>query len=368
MAFQVVSADTIYTGDEILSHHAIIIEDDIIKEVIAIDKLPLTLSISQHFNNIAPAFIDLQIYGAGGKLLSEHPTAESLFILNDYCRKGGAAWFLPTVATNTYKVFYNCIDAVKAYRQQGGKGCLGLHVEGPWINPDKRGAHVLQCIHQPVIEEVRQLLEYGKGVIKMITLAPEVCGKDIIDLIESYGVIISAGHSNATYAQATTAFNNGIKTATHLYNAMSGLQHREPGIVGAVFNHNTVMASIVADGYHVNFEAISIAKKIMNERLFLITDAVTDTDTGFYHHIKNKEKYEANGVLSGSALTMHKAVKNCITNCNIKIDEALRMAAAYPANVVCNNSIGKIAPGYTASLIGFNSSFEKVAIIDTNSF
>src|SRR5437868_7320124 len=125
---------------------------------------------------------------------------------------------------------------------------------------------------------------YGKGVIKMITLAPEVCSDEVIDCILSHNVIISAGHSNATYPQAMRCFEKGITAVTHLYNAMSGLHHREPGLVGAGFDAMTVMASIIPDGHHASFAAIRIAKKIMGERLFAITDAVTETSEGYYEH------------------------------------------------------------------------------------
>ena len=194
-----------------------------------------------------------------------YPDTDALYKLKEYCEKGGAAYCLPTAATNTLEVFYKCIDAVRAYWNEGGEGILGLHIEGPWINPIKRGAHIESLIHSPTVKEVSDLLEYGKDVIKMITLAPEVCSKEVITLIQSHDIVISAGHSNATYKEAMQAFSNGIKIVTHLYNAMSALQHREPGLVGATFNNENVMASIIPDGHHVDYAAIRIAKKIMGD-------------------------------------------------------------------------------------------------------
>ncbi len=225
-----------------------------------------------------------------------------------------------------------------------------MHIEGPWIHSSKRGAHIESLIHSPKKEEVLQLLEYGKGVIKMITLAPEVCDSAIIHLIKSYGIVISAGHSNATYEQAINSFNNGITTVTHLYNAMSGLQHREPGMVGAAFNHREVMASIIPDGYHVNFAAIKIAKRMMGNRLFVITDAVTHTTEGHYQHTLMGDKYESNFILSGSALTMEKAVTNLVNYCSIEIEEAIRMCSLYPAMVLgLDQQLGKIEKGFQAA-------------------
>ncbi len=190
----------------------------------------------------------------------------------------------------------------------------------------------------------------------MITLAPEVCSREVIELIKSYGIIISAGHSGATYEQAMQSFDEGlITTVTHLYNAMSPLQHRAPGLVGAVFNHPTIMSSIIPDGYHVDFAAIKIAKKMMGERLFVITDAVTETNEGFYPHQMAGDKYESNNILSGSALTMKKAVQNLVEFCDIALDEALRMCSLYPAQVLgLDNELGKIEVGYKADFIEWN--------------
>ena len=146
----------------------------------------------------------------------------------------------------------------------------------------------------------------------MITLAPEICDPHIIDLIQSHGIIVSAGDSNANYETAIKFFDNGITVATHLFNAMSGFLHREQGMVGALFNHPRAMSSIIVDGHHVNYHAVKSAKKIMGDRLFCITDAVTTTSTGFYKHVLVGDKYESGGTLSGSALTQLKSVQNLV--------------------------------------------------------
>ncbi len=342
-------AEKLFTGDGWLTGKAVVVADGKIVEIISTDTVDQSLTI---YPAIAPAFIDVQIYGAHGKLLAVYPEADSLHKLYEYCKHGGASHFQPTVATNSREVFYACIDAVKNYWNEGGKGCLGLHIEGPWINAIKKGAHIESFIHSPSVDEVKELLAYGKDVITMITLAPEVCSKEVVELIGSYGVIISAGHSNATYKEATQAFNSGIHAATHLYNAMSPLQHRAPGMVGAVLDHATVMSSIVPDGFHVDFSAIRIAKKIMKERLFAITDAVTETNEGPYLHHLTENKYEANGILSGSALNMVKCLHNLIDHAEIDTAEALRMVSLYPAQVMNKASkMGKIEKGYDANLV-----------------
>jgi N-acetylglucosamine-6-phosphate deacetylase len=359
------TASRIFTGDNWLEHHAVITANGLITDVVPLGSLSSSQQVKQFDNGIlVPSFIDLQIYGAYGKLLSVFPETDSLVKLKEYCEKGGAAFCMPTAATNTKEVFFHCIDAVKEYWNKDGKGILGLHLEGPWINPQKRGAHIESLIHSPTVAEVKELLEYGKDVIKIITLAPEVCSKEVIDLILSYNIVISAGHSNATYKEARKGFDNGIKAVTHLYNAMSPLQHREPGLVGATMDHTTVLSSIIPDGHHVDFSAIRIAKQVMNERLFVITDAVTETDKGDYQHYLAGDKYEAANILSGSALTMDKALQNLVNHVGIETGEALRMCSLYPAKVVgLEHELGKIAKGYKASITVLDQSLAAAAVI-----
>lgn len=349
-------ADKIFTGEEWLTDNAIITDGEIIKDVVSQRELPSELTV-HHLGSaiLSPAFIDLQIYGAYGKLLSQYPEPDSLTALNAYCRNGGAAFCLPTVATNSYDVFKRAIDAIKEYWDQGGEGVLGMQLEGPWINPIKRGAHLEKLIHSPSQSEVRELLEYGKDVIKMITLAPELCSNEVIDFIRSAGIIISAGHSNASYKDAKESFSNGVKAVTHLYNAMSPLQHREPGLAGAAMDDDKVMASIIPDGYHADYAAVRIAKAVMKDRLFVITDAVTQTNKGPYQHELAGDKYEADGILSGSALTMHKAMLNLMNHCGIETGEAIRMCSLYPARLMgLDHELGKIKKGYKDKFVAIN--------------
>jgi N-acetylglucosamine-6-phosphate deacetylase len=344
MAEQRIRAARIFTGEHWLYNHIVVIED---KRIIAV--LPNQDS-SYDVHTLLPAFVDIQLYGAHERLLAVYPDAATIHAIHTYCKAGGAGFFLPTVATNHDAVIRQCIDAVRAYWLDGGEGCIGLHIEGPWLHPKRRGAHIESIIHAPTMEEVQSLLAYGKDAIKMITLAPEVCDAAIIDYIQAQGIIVSAGHSDADYATATKAFDMGISTVTHLYNAMSPLQHRAPGLVGAVFNHPTVRASIIPDGHHVDYAAVRIAKKIMGSRLFAITDAVTTTTEGFYPHQPAGDKYESNGILSGSALTMHQCMRNLIDHVGVDKAEAIRMCSLYPAAALrMEGVLGKIEPGYTAS-------------------
>ena len=353
---QVFTADKVFTGFDWLPDHAIVTQNGRIEDLLPIVSLSPNLVITNHSYMIIPAFIDIQIYGADGKLFATSPTKETLRAMYNHCISGGTNNFLPTIATNSLEVVKKAINAIKNYWGDDGKGVVGLHMEGPWINKIKKGAHEEDFIHAPSLTEVMEIIGYGDGVIKMITLAPECCPDDIIAFIRSKEIVISIGHSNASFTEATQAFNNGIYLATHLFNAMSPFHHRDPGIPGAVIQHPQVMASIVADGYHVNFEVINIVKRLMRQRLFLITDAVTETSTGLYQHKYEGDKYTHHETLSGSSLSMLKAATNCIKKAGISEQEALRMASHYPAKVLgLDYRLGLIKKGYDAELTFLDS-------------
>jgi N-acetylglucosamine-6-phosphate deacetylase len=361
---QIFLASKIFTGEEWLEDHAIVVKNGSIDAVLPQTSVDISQAEDHNEFSFIPAFIDAQVYGAEKKLFAAHPDAETLYVMNEKFSREGTLLFVPTVATNTMQLFKTCIDAVRNYWKQGGKGVHGLHLEGPWIHPAKRGAHVEEWIHSPAIDEVKDILDYGEGVISMITIAPEVCSNEVIELILSRDIVISAGHSNASYQQAMDGFDKGITTSTHLYNAMSPLQHRAPGLVGAVMNHNEVRSSIIPDGHHVDFAAIRIAKAIMKERLFAITDAVTETTTGPYQHYLAGDKYECDGVLSGSAISMHQAFDNLVNKVGIDTDEALRMCSLYPARAIgCNDRYGKIAPGYAGQFLVVDKQLAIVHVI-----
>ncbi|WP_421945943.1 N-acetylglucosamine-6-phosphate deacetylase [Pedobacter sp.] len=301
---------------------------------------------------VVPSFIDLQIYGAGGRLFSAAPTVESLTIIEDDLLKKGTTGFLACMATNTPEVFNECIKAAKEHRSTA-KNCLGLHLEGPFLNPKRLGAHVPEFVRKASLDEIKALLDFGDGVIKMMTIAPELQDDEVISYLLDNGVVVSLGHSNATYEEATNAYNKGIQTTTHLFNAMSPIHHREPGIPTAIFNHHKAAASIIVDGRHVDFEVVKFAKKLLQERLFLITDAVTECNNGPYQHVKSGDKFVMpDGTLSGSSLTMLQAVKNCIEHCAISLLEAINMATKYPARLIGIEKLtGEIAINKSADLL-----------------
>ena len=356
----------IFTSYGLESNKAILLNGSIIEDIIPLHDVPTNYDIKDIGGlNMAPAFIDLQIYGGNGKMFSHELSVESLRSTYEYCLSGGCAHFMVTMATNSIENFLKGIDAVQDYWDAGGQGVLGLHLEGPYINAAKKGAHIERYIKKPTLEEVQQLVNRKKGVVKMITIAPENCEAKVIAYLLQQGIIVSAGHTNATYNEASDGFNMGISAATHLFNAMSPFQHRGPGAVGAIFDHSKVMSSIVCDGVHVDYPAVRIAKRILKERLFFITDAVTEITEGEYKHIFNGDRYTLpDGTLSGSSLTMMQSVRNAIHHAGISLEEALRMASAYPAKLLGENyRLGKIEKGFHSAFVVFDDDLNVEEVI-----
>lgn len=298
---------------------------------------------------LVPGMIDLQIYGGGGHVFASSLNASTLHIIADDLVSKGTAGFFITFATNSFDVYRKAVDIVKTNPHPA---VLGIHLEGPYINPVKKGAHVERYIKKSDRKELKDLLDRGEGTIKMMTLAPEMCDDTTLDLLFEYNVLVSAGHSNATYEEAMHGFDYGIPAVTHLFNAMSSFHHRQTGLPGATFLTERAMASIIPDGIHVNFEAAEIAKRIMGKRLYFITDAVDETTEGDYVYIRKKDRYVLpDGTLAGSALTMPLAVKNGVQKIDIPLEESLRMATLYPSQLANLNNCGKIKTGWEANFV-----------------
>ena len=348
---------TIYTGKGKMEGKALLIENDTIKDITEHSSIPDSAQKIDCTNLlVAPGLIDLQIYGGGGYLFSNKPSAVALQAMTQALLKQGTTGFCPTLATNSMEIFN---EAIKVVKENPHPAVLGLHLEGPYINPIKRGAHIKEYIKRPEKKEVEQLLKQSNGVIKIMTLAPEMCDPDIIKLLKDYGVIVSAGHSNATFDEAVRGYKQGITTNTHLFNAMSSIHHRGTGLPGAVYLSKNVYASIIADGIHVDFNTLKISKQVMKERLFLITDAVEENREGAYVHVKQKDRFTLpDGTLSGSLLTMLTAVKNCVEKAEIPLEESLRMASTYPAQVINMDDRGMIKPGSRANLTVFSKDYQ----------
>lgn len=360
----------IYTGHAILDHHAIIIANGRIDAICPENALPA--GIEKHDlqgANVSAGFIDIQLNGCGGVQYNETPemiSTKTLDIMQQTNLKSGCTSYLPTLITSSDAFMHLAIDTMRDYLKNNAHQALGLHIEGPYISLQKKGTHDAHFVRQPDQSMIDYLCK-NADVIKLITLAPEQVEARHIQQLAEAGIIVSAGHSNATYEEAKTGFDAGISTSTHLYNAMPAITGREQGLAGAIFDTPEISAGIVVDGHHVSWAAIRTAKRLKQDKLILVTDATLPTGTDLTEfEFAGKTIYhrdgicvDANGTLSGSALTMIEAIKNSVNYVGIALDEALRMATLYPARAIgVDKTLGSIKVGKIANLVAFDAHFE----------
>lgn len=362
----VIFCSRLYTGEKIINEAVIIVENGIIESIQ--NHIPGDGEITDLKGwNLAAGFLDIQVNGGEKFYFSQHPTEETLHDICDSSLLYGTTHTLPCLISSSPENILNAIETVKAFMQKHDKGVLGMHLEGPFINPLKRGAHVKELIRKPSDKELEEIIRYGKDVIKIMTIAPECFTVKQLEMLMDSGFVLSAGHTGMNYEQAQYYFSKGISLVTHLYNAMNQLQHRAPGLVGAVLDNDRVYAPIILDGAHCHYAAARIAYKIKQEKLFLISDAAflgrkvkhfewNEFDAtlvdGFY---RNKE-----GNLAGAAISMIEAVQNAIKHLDIPLEEVINMATCIPAKVIrMDDKVGAVKPGHPARFIKFNDSLSK---------
>ncbi|WP_435247534.1 N-acetylglucosamine-6-phosphate deacetylase [Vibrio sp. nBUS_14] len=362
----------IYTGSDVLTDHAVVIEDELIKKVCPISELPEGIDIRDlNGANLSPGFIDLQLNGCGGVMLNDEITADTMQIMHKANLQSGCTSFLPTLITSSDEDMRAVITAAREYHNQYQNQSLGLHLEGPYLNVAKKGIHSVDHIRKSDSEMIKLICENSDLVAK-VTLAPELNDPEHIERLRKAGVVVSIGHTNATYAEARQGFESGITFATHLFNAMTPMVGREPGVVGAIYDTPEVYAGIIADGFHVDYANIRIAHKIKGEKLVLVTDATAPAgaDMEYFIFVGKKVYYrdgkcvDENGTLGGSALTMIEAVQNTVEHAGIALDEALRMATLYPATAIgVESKLGRIKKGMVANLAVFDRDFNVKATV-----
>ncbi|MFS1418575.1 N-acetylglucosamine-6-phosphate deacetylase [Vibrio splendidus] len=362
----------IYTGSDVLTDHAVVIENELIKKVCPISELPEGIEVRDlNGANLSPGFIDLQLNGCGGVMLNDEITADTMQIMHKANLKSGCTSFLPTLITSSDEDMRAVITAAREYHNQYQNQSLGLHLEGPYLNVAKKGIHSVDHIRKSDSEMIELICENNDLVAK-VTLAPELNDPEHIERLRKASVVVSIGHTNATYAEARQGFESGITFATHLFNAMTPMVGREPGVVGAIYDTPEVYAGIIADGFHVDYANIRIAHKIKGEKLVLVTDATAPAgaDMEYFIFVGKKVYYrdgkcvDENGTLGGSALTMIEAVQNTVEHAGIALDEALRMATLYPATAIgVESKLGRIKKGMVANLAVFDRDFNVKATV-----
>lgn len=312
---------------------------------------------------LLPGFIDTQVNGGGGVLFNDGPDSGSIRAIGAAHRRFGTTGFLPTLISDDLDVIARAIAAVQSAIASGTPGVLGIHIEGPFLNRARRGVHDARHLRKLESSIVPLLCSLGVGKT-LVTLAPEMTTPDVIAELTARGVIVAAGHSNATFAQATRAIAHGLRGFTHLFNAMSPLAPREPGAVGAALYDDSTWCGIIVDGHHVDPITLKLALRCKShDRFVIVTDAMppvgSDADAfvlqGRTIRVVNGVCRDEQGTLAGTALDMATAVRNAVSMLSLELPEALRMASQYPAEYLgLGHELGRIAPGYRANLALFD--------------
>lgn len=362
---------TIYTTDAVLTDHAVLIENELIKSIIKSTALdPAIRKIDLNGANLTPGFIDLQLNGCGGVMLNGAETQQTLEIMQAANLKSGTTSFLPTFITDTDDGIKRVLSVARDYIENTPNEVLGLHLEGPYLSIEKKGIHPKELIRKPN-KEMIDLICDNSDIVGILTLAPENCPDEVVKQLSDNNIVVSIGHTNATYAQAKNAIENGASCATHLFNAMTSIAGREPGVVGAIYD-NDIYAGIIVDGFHVAYENVRISKKIMGEKLFLVTDAVAPAGAnidsfdfvGTTVYYKDGKCFGTDGTLGGSAVTMIESIEQTVKFVGIELDEAIRMATLYPAKAIAvEDKLGSISSGKVANLAIFTEDYKVVATV-----
>ena len=356
----------IFDGESVHEHKAVLIEGEHIVAVVDPEQVPADIGASYDLEGgtLIPGFIDLQVNGGGGVLFTAAPTVDSLRTIGAAHRQYGTTGFLPTLITTRFDVMREAVSAVAEAIAIGTPGVLGLHLEGPFLSPERKGVHDAGkfCQLDQTGLDILTSLQVGSTVV---TLAPELTSPQMISRLVEEGVIVCGGHSGATYAQTRDALAQGLSGFTHLYNAMTPLQSREPGMVGAALADDDSWFGIIADGHHIHPAAFSVAVAAKKRGgALLVTDAmptVGSPDTSFIldgNTIVASEGRVTNaeGTLAGSDLNMLLAVNNAAEFARLDWFEAVRMASLYPARALgLERELGAIRPGFRASLLALDS-------------
>lgn len=313
---------------------------------------------------LLPGFVDTQVNGGGGVLFNDCPTVDGVAAIAAAHARFGTTALLPTLISDSLAMVSAALDAVDAAIEQGVPGVVGVHIEGPFINPARKGIHSEARLCRLDDAAMALLTRPRRGVV-MLTLAPELAAPEQIVALARAGVVLSAGHTDATYEEAIAGFDHGVRGVTHLYNAMTPLQHRAPGMVGAALDRDDVYCGLIVDGVHVATPAVRLACRAKGPgRLMLVTDAMPGVGNGGQPfmldgrpiYVRDGMCTDAQGTLAGSGLDMATALRNTVTMTGWPLADVSRMASATPAAFLgIGARMGVIAPGMAADFIALDA-------------
>ncbi len=367
MATLLVHGGDLYTPFEVIEDGAVFARDGVILRVgpladLLADGADTEVDVGGRM--ICPGFVDLQVNGGGGVLLTEQPDIDAVERIARAHAHFGTTSLLATVVTADETRMAAALGAVArcAERVTGGARVLGAHLEGPFINPRRRGAHDQRFIRAPDLDLFERLLGAAGGSLRLLTLAPEMPGAlALVEKARASSIVVAVGHTEATFEEATEAIDSGASAGTHLFNAMRGFGHRDPGVVGALLIDGRIVAGIIADGVHVHPAALALAARAKGAGgLALVTDAMPPVGgdgssflvNGREVEVRDGACYLADGTLAGSALSMNRAVRIMNRSAGIPLRECVQMATATPARVLgMDEELGVLRPGARADIV-----------------
>jgi len=356
----------LFTGEAMLDGFSLIIDGDRIADLVADDRIPQGAELVRcpQGSTLAPGFIDAQANGAGGVLFNDEPTEAAVLAIAKALRRSGGTGLLPTLITDDRAKMAQAAEAVNAASSTPGSGILGIHFEGPFISPNRPGVHNPQYI-RPLDEEdiafltgLPERMPHGRV---LLTIAPEEVEDSVIARLAEAGIVISAGHTVASFERTCAAVGHGVRGFTHLFNAMPPINSRQPAVTTAALTGRETWCGIIVDGIHVHPAVLKMALSAKGaDRFFLVTDAMppVGTDaTGFELYGQRILRRDGrlvteDGTLAGADIDMASAVRNCVHMLGLPLEEALAMASLRPAEFLrLDDRFGRLARGYRADLV-----------------
>ena len=356
------AADHVFDGAVVHRNAAVVIEGARVHSVVPRRDVPSSMSVRAMPAGtwLAPGFIDVQVNGGGDVLFNDIPTPEGILAIAAAHRRFGTTGLLPTLISDSAQKMQSALKAVETLVTRE-PGVLGIHLEGPFLSPEKAGAHDARFFRMPTDEDKTTLLSPRQGAM-MVTLAPECVPAGFIKQLTSAGIRVSLGHSMATYDQARAAIAEGATGFTHLFNAMRPLAAREGGLIAAALEDPNVWFGLITDGVHVDPAVLRLALRGAG-RPMLVTDAMPPVGgsrqrfslAGEEIKVKDGRCVRQDGTLAGAVLDMSTAVRNCVRMLGIPLESALRFASRHPAEFIGRgHELGRLAPHYRADIVAID--------------
>ncbi len=372
MQRKVFTGARIFDGERFHDEKVLIVADGRVERIATAGDHPAGETVVLDGGILCAGFVDAQVNGGGGRMLNDQPSVESMYMIADGHRPYGTTVLLPTLITDTASATLSAIEAAK-HAVETNRGVGGLHLEGPHLAPTRKGAHLAELMRPVEDKDVEAFISARQSIgTLMVTIAAEQVTAGQVRKLNDAGVIVSIGHSDCSSEAAEALFDAGARGVTHLFNAMSQMGHRTPGLVGAALDHPSVWCGIIADGHHVDPKALRVAlrSKRGEGKLFFVTDAMSLVGSELNSFTLNgrtvrREKggfcsklVLADGTLAGSDVDMASAIRYGVTYLDLTLAEALRMATIYPARFLQLHDRGSLRPGARADLVHMSDSVD----------